>query len=339
MTVRDDLQRWAEAGLIDAATVERIIAFETARAQRREPGGERLTVTEILIYLAGAITGAGVAVLTGTNWEHLGSAARMLVPASAAVATFAVGAWARRGPGAAVLRGASLLWLVAGALATVTAAVVASEAGWSEDDVALASGVTALAVSILLWLPMRAHPQVVGMGAAAFLFSSAISGRVAEDWVVGTLGCLLAAFGAAMLVATERGVLVPRASARLVAAAGLAFGGFYAGMPPSPAALMVVTAAAVAVLLASGLRYGSLVYVAAGVAAAFAAMLILILRYVDNPTLAGLALVALGLLLMMAVLAVGRARPWVRWHSGPPGGAAGMEGRAAPGLAATRGPG
>jgi hypothetical protein len=312
----DDLQRWTEAGLIDAATAARIAAFESERASARQADSERPSVPELLVYLASAITAVGIAVLVATSWEDLGSVPRVALPTVASAAAFAAGYWLRLLPNQAMVRAASLLWLLAGALAVGAVAIAAAEIGWSENDVALAGGTAAVLISIVLWAPMRMHPQIVGMGGAAVLFSTALSSRFPEDWILGALATSLAAFGLLALLAAERRVLVPRVSGQLLAAAGLAAGGLLAGLPPSPLVMDLLAVFAVTVLLAAGIRLQSLVYIAFGVLTAFAALLTLVLRYVDDPTLAGLALVAVGLLLMLAIAAITRTHLWSHWRGG-----------------------
>lgn len=307
---RDNLRRWTDAGLIDAATAERIVAYEVEGAKAREADSGRPSVPELLIYLAAAITAAGIAVLVATSWDQLGSFLRVAIPTFSSAAVFSVGYWLRRLPNGAMVRGASLLWLLAGALMVAAVTIAAAEVGWNENDVALAGGVVAILVSVVLWAPMRMHPQIAGMAGAAFLFSTALSSRVAEDWIVGVLGASLAAFGLVALVAAEARVLVPHSSARLLAGAGVAYGGFFAGMPPSPPIMELVAVVAVIVLLSAGIRFRTLVYIAFGVLTAFAGMLTLILRYVESPTLAGLALVAIGLLLMVAIAGLRKTQPW-----------------------------
>jgi hypothetical protein len=157
------------------------------------------------------------------------------------------------------------------------------------------------------------HPQIAGMAGAVFLFSSALSSRAPEDWIIGVLGTSLAAFGFGALIAVERGILVPRSSAQLLAGAGLASGGFFATLQPSPLIMDLVAVIAVVVLLSAGIRSQSLVYIAFGVLTAFSAILNLILRYVDDPALAGLALVGVGLVLLVAIVGLSRTRPWAGW--------------------------
>ena len=312
---RDDLQRWVDAGLIGPTTASRILSFEAARdgvVGQQEGALWRPNLPELLIYLAAAIIAAGISVLVATNWDQLTSAARIAIPAAASAATFIAGYWLKRRGEDAALRAASLLWLLAGALSVGAVAILATELDVSENLTALIAGLAAIILSISLWSPMRMHPQIVGIGAAGFLLSTAISSFFAEDWIAGALAASLATMGAVALVSVEAEVLVPQSSARLLAAAGLAFGGFFAGMPPSPLIMTLVTAFAVALLLAAGIRYGTLVYVAGGVLTTFAGMLTLILRYVDNPTIAGLSLVAVGLLLMFAIAALATRQPWTR---------------------------
>jgi uncharacterized membrane protein len=332
LTVREeDLRHWIRAGLIDASTGDRILAFEAQRSIEQQARSERPSLPELLVYLAAAITAAGVTVLAATNWESLSSPARIAVPAVAATAVFGAGSWLRRTQNAALVRGASLLWLLAGALIVGTVAIAAAEAGWSENDVALTSGAAAVITSVSLWAPMGMHPQIVGMGGAAFLFSTAVSTRAAEDWVVAVLGASLALFGLVALIATEFGVLVPVSSARLLAGAGLAVGAFFAGMPPSPPVTELLALVVVVALVAAGIRCQSLVYVAFGVLTAFAGLLKLILRHVESPTLAGVALIVIGLSLLVAIASLYRIRPWTRWGwltSSPAGMSTGLVGAA-----------
>lgn len=310
----DDLRRWIDAGLIDVATRDRILTFEAERSIEPQAPSGRPGVPELLVYLATAITAAGVTVLAATNWENLASPARIAIPGVAAAATFGAGSWLRRTQNAALVRGASLAWLLAGVLIVGTVAIAAAEAGWSENDVALASGVSAVIASVALWAPMRMHPQIVGIGGAAFLASSALSVRAAEDWMGTALGASLALFGTAALITVEGGVLVPRSSARLLAGAGLVVGALYAGLPPSPPVTELLALVVVIVLLSTGIRLQSLVYIAFGVVGAFGGLLTLILRHVESPTLAGLALIAIGLLLLLAIAGLHKTRPWDRPH-------------------------
>jgi hypothetical protein len=309
----EDVRRWISAELIDPATGDRILAFETARSAERQSSSDRPTVPELLIYVAAAIVAAGFAVLASTNWEHLASAARIAIPGIAAALMLAGGYVLRQARIGALVRGASLSWLLAGALICATVAIAAAEGGWSEGDVALSASVAALISSVALWNFLRMHPQVAGIGAAALLFSIAISTHAAEHWTIGVLGISLASFGLMGLIATEVGVLVPRASARLVAGAALAAGAFWTGMPPVPPLGEAIALVVVLLLLAAGIRVQSLVYIAFGVLAAFAGLLTLVLRHVKDPTLAGIALIVVGLLLLLVIAGLRQRLSWAQW--------------------------
>lgn len=310
--ISDDVRRWIDAGLIDEGTARRILDFEKAREAQAPPSG-RPGVPEILVYLAAAITAAGIVVLAATNWEHLSTFGRIAIPAVSAVVVLAAGYMLRRTDNEAMIRGASLAWLLAGGLACATAAIASSEADWSEENVALAAGVTALVAAVGLWAWMPMHAQLVGIGGAAFLFSMGLSSRASEDWIMGSLGVMLALFGAIGVAAIESGVLFPRSTARVGAAFGLCAGAFFAGMPPTPSGGELLAVVAVVVLIGAGIRFQSLVYVGFGVLTAFVALLQLILRHIDSPTIAGLALIAAGLLLLLAIAGLREARPWERW--------------------------
>jgi hypothetical protein len=313
VTRDEDLRRWIRAGLLDASTGERILAFEAERSAERAARSERPGFIEVLVYLSAAITAAGTTVLAATNWDNLASLSRIAIPGVAAAAVLFAGDRLRRSRNDAFTRGASLAWLLGGALVVATVTIAASESGGSEETVALASGLSALATSVALWAPMRMHPQIAGIGAALFLLSTAISVRAPADWSVAVLGASWAWSGLVVLLATEFGILAPTFSARLLAGLGLAFGSFNAGLKPSPPIAELLAPAAVVILLTAGIRLQSLAYIAFGVLVAFAGLLTLILRHVQSPTLAGLALIAIGLLLLLAIAAIRNSLPWARF--------------------------
>jgi uncharacterized membrane protein len=310
-----DVRQWVEAGILDAATADRILEFESARSTQPRGPSARPEVPELLVYLASAIVAVGATVLVATNWEHFASAARIAIPGAAGIAVLAAGYLLRATRHDALTRGASLAWLLAGVLISGTAAIAASEWGWSEENVALAGAVVAALSAVVLWTLLPMHPQVLGIGAAAFFLSTAVSALAHEDWIVAVLGVLLASFGLAALVLTETGVLVPRPTARLVAGAGLAFGAFWAGMPPSPPFTELLSLVVFPVLVAAGIRYQSLLYVAFAVLTAFQALLKLVLRHIEDPTAAGLALMAVGLLLLLAIAGLRSTPLWKGWNA------------------------
>jgi uncharacterized membrane protein len=66
------LQRWAEAGVVDAATAERIRAFEATSAERQTLRWPVL----LAVSLGGLLVGAGVLLFVAAHWEDISPAAR-----------------------------------------------------------------------------------------------------------------------------------------------------------------------------------------------------------------------------------------------------------------------
>ena len=226
------LRRWQDAGLLDADTAERIRAFEEGLRQRKDRPG----IVEAGVYLGLAVIAVGVFVLVSTNWEHLRPWARISVSGVPALLALLVGQLMRSSPTPGIRRGGMLAWLLALALLTSTAAIIADESGWSGKNVALAAGVVALASGVALWVFMPSHAQLLGVTAGMFLFSVAVANR-AEPGTEGmgvVLGSSLTLFGTAGVILAEFSLLVPRTLARVMSSLGIVAGGFYAGVPPGP---------------------------------------------------------------------------------------------------------
>jgi hypothetical protein len=66
------LQRWAEAGLIDAAAAERVRAFEAAGAERQKLRWPVL----LAVSFGGLLVGAGVLLFVAAHWDELSPATR-----------------------------------------------------------------------------------------------------------------------------------------------------------------------------------------------------------------------------------------------------------------------
>jgi len=95
--------------------------------------------------------------------------------------------------------------------------------------------------------------------------------------------------------------------------AGIAFAGgaFYAGLDDTvPGWVQVVTFVAGGALIALSIRRSVLLYMAFGVGAVFLGLIATILRHVDDPTMASLLLMLIGVLLIAGVLLLARLRPW-----------------------------
>ncbi len=307
-TIDTKLRRWQEAGLIDAETADRIRAFEDALpGQRDRPG-----IVEAAVYLGLAIIGVGVIVLMATNWEHLQVWARIAVSGLPAVLALAAGQAMRTSPAPGVQRGGMVAWLLSLALFTGTAAIVADEAGWSGENVVLVAGITALAVSVGLWVVLPGHAQLLGVAGSIVVLSAAMSARVENDNGALIAGACLAAFGAAGVLLAELDLLIPRTFARVISSLGVVAGGFFAGVPPGPGPAEAVAFIGGACLVALSIRRGVFVYTGMGVVSFFLGLVTLILRRVDDTTVAAVELIALGAVLLACVLLLERFRPWMR---------------------------
>jgi len=309
----DLLEQWRRAGVIDDATAARIREYEQSRGHRtvEAPG-----IVEGAVYLAAAVIAVGILVLLATNWEHLASPVRILVPAVAAIAALVGGQMLVASPHPGLGRGGQAAWLLGAALVAATAAVSASEAGAGPEWASVAAAAAALPAAIVLWLASRSHLQVIGVaascGLAGLATSAVISEHVSERYGPLSFGAVLVVAGAIAVAAIETGALIPRTTARVLAAAGLVLGALYTGVGPGPAwpeATAFIVCAALALL---SVRRGVFLYMAGAVAAGFIGVATIILRHVDNTTAAALALIATGLALLAGIVLLERLRPWRR---------------------------
>lgn len=304
------LNRWQEAGLLDAETATRIREFEAGaepEAEKDRPG-----VIEAGVYLGLAVIAVGVVVLVATNWQHLRPWARISVSGIPALLALLCGQAMRLPAAPGIRRGGMLAWVLALALVTSTAAIVADEGGWSGENILLTAGIVALCSSVALWVFMPSEAQLLGLTGSIGLFSVAMSGRAETDNGALAAGVCIAAFGAAGVLVAELGFLVPRTFARVLSSLGVVAGGFFAGIPPAPGPGEAIAFVGGACLIVVSIRRGVFVYTGMGVASLFIGLVTLILRHVDNTTAAAVALIAVGAGLLACVLLLERFRPWVR---------------------------
>lgn len=312
MALIDELvEIWLKAGVVDQPTAARIRAFESSRSQPPERPG----VLEAVIYLAVAVIGVGVAVLIGTNWEHLNSAARIAIPSAAAIGVLAGGFRLMKSPLAELRRGGQAAWFLAVALLTAATAVIVVEADGSETMVAVATATVTLLSAIGCWAASRTHLQVLAIaGAVGYCGISAIAvvdASGGEQFSLAFGGTVLA-LSIAAIIAIELNVLVPRVTARLLAAAGLVVGAFNSAIPPAPAVIESITFIVATAIMALSIRRGVFIYMAAGVALFFVGLATVIVRHAPNATFAALAFIVSGLALLAITIMLERFRPWHR---------------------------
>lgn len=315
---REHLSEWQRAGLIDSAIADRIMAYEergsTLKSENR-PG-----FTEVLVYLGIAIVGVGVIVLAATNWGHLGSWARVLVPGVPAVLALIAGYVMLGQSPAGIQRGGSAAWLASVALIGGTAAVIVNEGGGAGEDAALVASVAAGVAALVLWLRHPNEIQVAAGAGALFILAIAITAETArgnERFAQLAGGGTLMLMGLAGVVAAETGMIHPRGICRILAGAAIAFGSIFATAGEDPAVVVeLLPLAAGALLLLLGVRFGFFPQIIFGVAVIFAGTIELVVRHVDDPTLAALALMLLGAALIGVVLFLAKVKPWKRGSGG-----------------------
>lgn len=326
MTALDDqLQRWRDAGLIDADAATRIREFEGARgaeplpppvpeaplapaaAAARGAGSDRPGVLEALIYLGISIVVLGLIVLVGSVWDDLDVAGRIAVLAVPAVLAIVLGRvlCSFREPG--MIRGGHVTWLAALVLIAGTVAVIADAADFSEDDSALVASIVTLVAAVAFWLASQSHPQVVGVVASALFLTLTLGIRL-DDNEGTAIGLLAVAFGAAGIALAEARLFPPHATSSALSALLAAFGSVVLLFVGEWGELANVAIAAA--LIATSILRGMMVYMLLGVALAFFAVLQLIGEHVSDPTLASLALIVVGVALIGVVLALMKFRPW-----------------------------
>jgi hypothetical protein len=315
-SLESELGRWIDAGLLDAATADRIREYESERRAR----SERPTIVEGLAYLGIAIVGVGIVVLLGTNWEHLGAALQTVIPAGAAIAGLVLGYFLGRSEMAELRRGGPVAWLLALVLASAATGITFENAGLDGPGAFAVLGTLTLAAAVALWIPSRTSAQLVGVAGAMLMFSISMQAWLQPD--AGgplTFALTLAGLSAIGLVAAELEVATPILVARTLFGLGLVAGGFFAAVGESPPVAEVLGFVAGGALIWLSLSRGVFIYIGYGIAALFLGLVTVIIRHVGEPTIAALALIVVGLLLIAGVVVLARLRPWVHDEDGQDG--------------------
>jgi len=302
----EHLEAWRAAGLIDEETAGRIRVFEAARTSKEG----RPTLTEAAVYLGLAVIAVGVFILVGSNWEQLDGWAHIASPLVPAFLSLGAALLMRRTSEPGVQRGSYVAALVAGALLTVSVATAGREAGATGETTLAAAGCAALVVAVALWLHWPGDLLLVGLAGAAILFSAGVGANApAHGFTVGAI--TLAFLGTAGIALAELGTLRPRLTAQVIAGAGLAGGAFLAGVGGGgPAWTEVLVFLVGPILIVLSIRQGTLAYMAAAVVGMFLGLINSVVRHVQDPTIAALALMVIGGAVIATVLVLIRLKPW-----------------------------
>src|SRR5215467_13208641 len=173
--LREQLARWAAAGLIDPDQADRIEATERERAVAL-PGRRLPLVAEVLGYLGAVIAITAIVVTVHQIWKHVPAAAQLATAGVLTVGLLLAGAALRTDGDPAFARLRSVLWLLSTAGAAAFAAILARRyVHLTDTDVALTAEAVWIACAVPLWWRTRSTLQhLAGFGGAAALVETGV---------------------------------------------------------------------------------------------------------------------------------------------------------------------
>jgi hypothetical protein len=309
--LREQLDRWTAAGIIDARQAAKIESAEQARADAAASGRRAVPlVAEVLGYLGAAIATSAGAVAVRQLWPRTPATATLSFTAVAAVGLIVIGAVLRTGGQPAYARLRSVLWLLATVAGTGFAAILANEVLDLGDHGLLLTSAAAwagLAVP-LWWYGKSALQHVVMFGGLVALLSAglyqadpalAAAGYGTAIWVVSAL------WGAG----AWRGYIAPRAAGLAVASGGVLTGATLTMGRPAGQALAVLT---VAGLLSIGVAMRRVMFAGFGAAGTLWVVPETVDRYLPGSVAAPLAAAVAGIVLLAITLWLARTRKRTR---------------------------
>jgi Predicted membrane protein (DUF2157) len=309
MLLREQLDRWTAAGLIDADQAGRIEAAEVARLQAQaEPRRRMPLVAEVLGYLGAVLAATAIAVALRQVWTHVPPAAWLALAAVLAVGFLIAGALIRPGNEPAFGRLRSVLWLLATAgAAGFTAVLMTKFLHLADSSVAVLVAAAWLICAIPLWWVTRsAIQQVAAFGGAIALIETGLD---KFDPHAGTLsyGLALWVLAAAWGVATARGMLLPRITGLVISGVGALSGALFA-MSSDNAAGQVLGLLTVAGLLTAGVVARRVLLIGIGAAGTLYVIPAVASRYLPGSLAAPLAVAVVGLVLFAVAMWLTRQR-------------------------------
>ena len=312
-TVDDHLRRWSEAGVVDAATSERIREFE--REERTRPtaakGAGLPSVTEAVLYLGVAVVVAGAIVLTAENWRDLESWARIAALAVPAALTFAAGIALRSLDQPQYRRAADLAWLATVALAAGAAAVVSEEADADDSLSTLFLGATATVVAAALWAANPRTLQLMALGGGLFMLATGLGGAVDDSGPI-VVGMALFGVGGFALALAETGLLQPKPVGQAIFGTFAILGPFIAGVDGSVLWAELMVFAVGAGLVGLAVRRNAFVYMVIAVAGMFLGLITFVFEHLSDTIGVALSLLLCGAAIIGGVLLLAVARSSTR---------------------------
>lgn len=312
--LRDQLDRWTAAGIIDAGQAARMESAEQARAGAGGPAaqGRRASplVVEVLGYLGAAIAISAGLVAVRQLWPRTPSTAMLWFTAVAAVVLIVIGAVLRAGGQPAYARLRSVLWMLATVAGTGYAAIAANEVlHLGEHGLLLTSAAAWAGLAIpLWWFGKSALQHVVMFGGLVALLAAGLY-QVAPGLTVTWYGTAIWVLSALWGLAAYRRCFAPPAAGLAVASGGVLAGATMTMSNPAGQALALLT---VAGLLAIGVVTHRVLFLAFGAAGTLWVVPETANRYLPGTVAAPLATALAGLVLLAITLWLARTRKRTR---------------------------
>jgi hypothetical protein len=306
--LRDQLDRWTAAGIIDADQATKIESAEqTHAAAGAEPvrRGASPLVAEVLGYLGAAIAISAGFVAVRQLWPADPPAATLSLTGVAAVLLTVIGAVLRTHGQPAYGRLRSVLWLLATLAGSGFAAILADQVlGLGDRGVLLtaASAWAGLAVP-LWWCGKSAVQHVVMFGGLAALLCAVLY-QLDPSLTAAGYGTAIWVLSATWGTAAYFGSMVPPSAGLAVASAGVLAGATITMANPAGPALAVLT---VVGLLAIGVATHRAMFTGFGAAGTLWVVPETAHRYLPGSVAAPLTVVVAGLVLLAIALWLARA--------------------------------
>ncbi|HEX7996335.1 MAG TPA: DUF2157 domain-containing protein [Streptosporangiaceae bacterium] len=305
--LREQLQRWTAAGLIDADQAGRIEAAELARA-RAQPQRRVPLVAEVLGYLGAVLAATAIAVAMNQVWAHVPPAAWLAFTAALTLGLLIAGALVRTGDEPAFSRLRNVLWLLATASAAGFIGVLTARfLHLTYGSVALSTAAAWLICAVPLWWRTRsAVQQVATFGGAIALAETGLDKIDLHAEILG-YGIALWALAVGWGVATALGYLVPRITGLVLSGAGALTGAVIAQSTDQVIG-QVLALLTVAGLLTAGVAARRVLLIGIGAAGTLYVIPAVATRYLPGSLAAPLAVAVVGLVLFATAMWLARHR-------------------------------
>jgi len=304
--IEEHLKRWLDAGVVEAATAERIRAYEQGQSAGRPSTDERPGALEALLYLGLVVLAVGVFALFAQQWGELESWARVSAIAVPLVLLLIAGTAMRQSKDPEMMRGSEAAWFVSVALFAGLLGVFFNEYdfGFSEQDERGPLLVVAAATFLLslgLWVLSPKDAQLLAFAGSGVFLGQAI-GAWPDQFSNELAGMTILGIGAAGIVLAEAGWFTPVNTARLLFSALCIIGPYEAGAGDGSLGFELLAGAIAAAVIAYGVARGSFLMVLVGVAGAFLFLVSFIFEHFEDRLGAPLALMICGGVMIAAVL-------------------------------------